>query len=539
MKTFLILSFCYLFAFLSNAQTNIPSGDVSGTWTKANSPYNVLGEITIPNDSTLTIEPGVDIIFKGHYKFNVKGRLLAIGTSQDTIRFTAENKVSGWHGVRFFNTPNTNDSSKIIYCSFKYGNANTGSGYDRCGGAMLIKDFDKVLVSNCLIDSNKQSGDGWDPPEAIGGIYVYHASPLITNNTLSNNHSVSKSSAIACVNCPNAIVSKNIVINNIGRFAAVVFASGSKGILSDNIIANNYASYSSGGILFDCALVSGSVTPLVMNNIIVHNQGYGGGGINCYVRAHPILINNTIAYNNSEWGGGIYFDGNSDGIFINNILFGNTANSSGNQVFIKDNESDPIFLYCDIQGGKESFAGPGSGANYRGHYDNNIDSDPLFIDTLLSDYGLSEISQCIGAGGDSVEIQGTWYKAPTLCINGNPRPSPIGSMPDIGACESPFGTPLVGVENIVFSIEEFTLEQNYPNPFNPTTVIKYQIPKQSFVTLKFFDVLGNEIETLVNEEKPIGSHEVVFEGKNLPSGIYFYRLQTEEFIETKKMILLK
>ncbi len=65
--------------------TEIPAGDVSGTWTKAFSPYHINGEITIPNDSTLTIEPGVEVVFTGHYKFNVQGRLLAIGTETDTI----------------------------------------------------------------------------------------------------------------------------------------------------------------------------------------------------------------------------------------------------------------------------------------------------------------------------------------------------------------------------------------------------------------------------------------------------------------------
>jgi hypothetical protein len=85
----------------------------------------------------------------------------------------------------------------------------------------------------------------------------------------------------------------------------------------------------------------------------------------------------------------------------------------------------------------------------------------------------------------------------------------------------------------------FDLEQNYPNPFNPTTKIKYQIPELSFVTFKIYDVLGNEIVTLVNEEKPAGTYEVEFDGTKLPSGIYFYRMQALNFVETKKMILLK
>lgn len=87
--------------------------------------------------------------------------------------------------------------------------------------------------------------------------------------------------------------------------------------------------------------------------------------------------------------------------------------------------------------------------------------------------------------------------------------------------------------------EAFSLEQNYPNPFNPTTTIKYQLPELSFVTIKMFDVLGNELETLVNEEKPVGSYEIEFNASALPSGVYFYRLQAGDFVETKKMVLLK
>jgi hypothetical protein len=98
----------------------------------------------------------------------------------------------------------------------------------------------------------------------------------------------------------------------------------------------------------------------------------------------------------------------------------------------------------------------------------------------------------------------------------------------------------------------FSLEQNYPNPFNPNTTIRYSIPsvianevKQSqLVTLKVYDVLGNEIATLVNEEQTAGKYEIEFEShsgevRNLVSGIYFYQLKAGEFMETKKMLLLK
>lgn len=100
-------------------------------------------------------------------------------------------------------------------------------------------------------------------------------------------------------------------------------------------------------------------------------------------------------------------------------------------------------------------------------------------------------------------------------------------------------------EEIIIN-SEFSLSQNYPNPFNPITKIKYTIPsvianevKQSLVTLKVYDVLGREVATLVDEYKPAGSYEVEFLGNGLSSGIYFYRLKTDGFVETKKMLLIK
>ena len=86
---------------------------------------------------------------------------------------------------------------------------------------------------------------------------------------------------------------------------------------------------------------------------------------------------------------------------------------------------------------------------------------------------------------------------------------------------------------------DYHIYQNYPNPFNPNTTIEYYIPEFSFITLKIYDVLGNEIATLVSEEKSIGSYAVEFDASRLPSGIYFYRLQAGSFIGTKKMVLIK
>ena len=94
-------------------------------------------------------------------------------------------------------------------------------------------------------------------------------------------------------------------------------------------------------------------------------------------------------------------------------------------------------------------------------------------------------------------------------------------------------------EENYYYLLEFKLKQNYPNPFNPSTKISYQLPNAGVVTLKIFDVLGREIEKLVDEYKNTGSYEVEFKASNLPSGVYFYQLKAGGFVETKKMILVK
>lgn len=87
--------------------------------------------------------------------------------------------------------------------------------------------------------------------------------------------------------------------------------------------------------------------------------------------------------------------------------------------------------------------------------------------------------------------------------------------------------------------DKFTLNQNYPNPFNPTTKISFDVPSQSNVLLKVYDMLGNEVATLVNENMSPSSYEIVFDASSLANGVYFYQLQAEDFVSTKKMILLK
>jgi hypothetical protein len=526
------------------ADTSIPAGEVSGTWILVNSPYLVNGEITVPDSAALTIEPGVQVIFQGHYKFNVQGRLLAIGTVTDSITFTAANTNIGWHGIRFVSTPNTNDSSKFVYCLFKNGKANTGvdDGPDRCGGAIYISGFDKVLISDCHFDSNMTSGER----HTTGGaaIYIEYASSIITNNTFTNN-SGTADGGICCAYESEAIISKNILRNNSYRYGAILcaYTNCNKPIVYSNIIYNNTASERAGGIFI--AFYSNA---LIINNIIIYNHaGQVGGGIAFGHSGRGIFINNTVAFNSAgNSGGGIDCYDNCDPIFINNIIYGNSANV-GDQVSIYDNQSDPDFLYCNIQGGKDGLSGAGAGNNYTGIYENNIDTDPLFADAALNDFHLLSNSPCISQGADSAWVKGAWYYAPTYDMEGNPRPDPSGTAPDIGACESHMGHAYIsptGIKYLKIVPLEFQLDQNYPNPFNPSTTIEYNLRYNAKVKLTVYDLLGREVRVLVNKEQAAGTYQVTFDAANLAGGIYFYKLEAVSengyrYVDMKKLILIK
>lgn len=155
-----------------------------------------------------------------------------------------------------------------------------------------------------------------------------------------------------------------------------------------------------------------------------------------------------------------------------------------------------------------------------------------FLDTLLTDTSLTILDLEFG--------QNYYWRVKAFNEVG------YGNYSSVGA----FTTNPTSVKNEVDEyLFEFSLLQNFPNPFNPTTIIKFTIPqadnpltggaKSGLVTLKVYDVLGNKISTLVNEEKPAGEYKVEFNASELPSGIYFYQLKSDSFTETKKMVLMK
>jgi hypothetical protein len=176
---------------------------------------------------------------------------------------------------------------------------------------------------------------------------------------------------------------------------------------------------------------------------------------------------------------------------------------------------------------------------------NGVNDDPQMVNDVTyfdvifnpQPFKISATSPAINAGTDMSYILNKFLYLPdfdpTTDIIGNSR----DSSPDIGAYE--YDSPVNVDGDKTNQPTEYVLYQNYPNPFNPSTTISYSVPASSYVTLKVYDVLGNEIKNLVNEEKTVGNYELEFNAANLPTGIYFYRLQSANFVETKKMIFLR
>ena len=119
-----------------------------------------------------------------------------------------------------------------------------------------------------------------------------------------------------------------------------------------------------------------------------------------------------------------------------------------------------------------------------------------------------------------------WKNPPPL---GNTAKEILKYLNDVGS---------IGIQNNS-QIAGYSLEQNYPNPFNPKTVINYSIPKQENVSIKLYDVLGNQVAVLLNKKQGAGNYSIEWDGEKYASGVYYYKLTAGDYVETKKMMLVK
>lgn len=155
----------------------------------------------------------------------------------------------------------------------------------------------------------------------------------------------------------------------------------------------------------------------------------------------------------------------------------------------------------------------------------SITNNQFTIRTNLNSFSTDQtmtINGTFSPAGD--QVSGTWSAdmKGTICSGSWGPISPIVSIDEGG------GIP-----------KRFALEQNYPNPLNPSTTITYELPKTSYVSLIVYDTFGRDVRALVNDRREAGVHEVKFDGSGLSGGVYFYRLHAGDFVQTKRLVILK
>lgn len=372
-----------------------------------------------------------------------------------------------------------------------------------------------------------------------GGISCRHSSPRIAYNIIREN--------VANPAC----IEPEWSFPWSGGEGGGIFCENGKTIIEYNRIVKNQCNPgdesggTGGGICF-----FGQVGPLIRYNLIAFNKVVkginalplgGGGGIwggdSCVIN----IYNNTIVNNYAdEGGGGISYVGLLPGSKIfNNIIAFNTEGVR--TIYLANYTFMPLLTYNDFwnngQGHFVAFSKEVGdttwGFNRNGvpcDSFHNIIRDPLFADVGNSDFNLFVNSPCIDAGDPNSPLD------------------PDTTIADIGAYYYPH-TPTFVRDDKGNLPDEFELLQNYPNPFNPTTKIKFGVGSLEFgnpvhTTLKVYNILGQLVRTLLDEEKTPGKYEINWDGKDdlgkeVGSGIYFYQVRTRNYTDTKKMVLLR
>ncbi|HPR18606.1 MAG TPA: right-handed parallel beta-helix repeat-containing protein, partial [Candidatus Cloacimonadota bacterium] len=303
MRFGILLVLCLL-PILIFSQTYIPAGDVSGNWSYQNQPYFIEGNISIPADQALTIEAGVEVIFQGHYEFEVLGKLTAIGTETDSIRFTAANTDEGWHGMRFINTETNGQDGQILsYCILEYGNALSGNEENTRGGALSCLYSSDVLIDNCRFSHN-QADYG-------GAIELRYSDIFMQNCLISDNYASHDAGGIIITDESEATINSSIIRNNSCYFngGGIYCCNNASPTLNDVIISKNSTTCDDGYNEPGGGGISCHTASMELNNVSITDNicmAYGrGGGIECGYNSVINFTNGIVSNNQAIVGGGI------------------------------------------------------------------------------------------------------------------------------------------------------------------------------------------------------------------------------------------
>lgn len=429
-----------------------------------------------------TIQRAVDMSRQGDSVIALNGQFT------ENIEILEKNIVLGSNFVL------TSDTLDIVNTVIDGDSSGDCVNYRRCDGISLLKGF---TITN-----------GWR-----SGIMGFNCDVTIAENLISDNCGY----GIECDSSSMAIV-RNVIRRS--RRKGIRCEPWSRIYISSNKIYENGTESWGGGIqiIYSTAVLENNA--VFMNN----SSGFGswggqGAGIACS-NADSVLIRNNVFWKNIAYDGGGIACINSDITIENSILWNDSVTQTNTEIYVEGNSTLEV-SYSDIDGG---WTGIG-----------NLDSDPYFRDPVNGDFKLKAIecgypydSPCIDAGDPNILdslLDCSWGLGDTRS--------------DMGAYGG--GDSLItGIfDNMPERPDRLILFLNYPNPFNASTTIEYDLPEAGHVRIIVYDPLGREIETLVDVEKPAGRHQVVWDASDYSSGVYFYRIEAGDFIETKKMILLK
>jgi hypothetical protein len=303
-----------VFTFSLSAQTTIPPGSVYGTWDVNGSPYIIKGDIIIDYTDQLTIEPGVEVLFDGHFYLDVQGSLTAIGNPDGIIVFTTTTETDCWNGLRFDNT-NPDMNSHLAYCEISWSCKELDSACgepESNGGAVYIRDYTKLIISNCDIHNNSAIHQG-------GAIAVYNSYSDEYNDRLRIEH---------CKIYDN-------YAQRSGGALSIMYGSNPR-IFGNNILNNTSDKYG-GGIAVGPMKTAFPSNPEISENQISRNTSaiWGGGIYIC--RSTPLVSSNTLYNNTSQNGGAIYLMDIDLGIVLNSLEIGsNNATENGGGLYCND-----------------------------------------------------------------------------------------------------------------------------------------------------------------------------------------------------------
>lgn len=329
-------------------------------------------------------------------------------------------------------------------------------------------------------------------------------------------------------------VSPNLSRNLPGITTALETWSGSQySHLKNNVFTNNIVVNAQCGFQFFCDYDGSGISDyIIANNTFVNSRwvglwldGFSGSSVCSHTNN---IIQNNIFIKRKDWIILLVENVDSTNIFTHNLFY----NYSGNQLYSWNGNnyySLNSLFFATGQGDSCIWGNPLlSNITVADSFENFV-----YVDVDKDNFKLNENSPAIDKGKN----------ISTILWDGWGTSRPQGSNYDIGAFE------FININNIKLKLKLFlqgaySLEQNFPNPFNPSTTIKYTIPynienKLVPTTLKIYNILGQEITTLVNDEQEPGIYEVEFNAKSLSSGVYFYKLIAGNFTDTKKMIVLK